>query len=602
MKTIYTLLLIALLSIMSAHAQSPQSFHYQAVPRDANGNIMQNQNISLKMLILKGSSSGSIIYSETHNVLTNDQGLVNIQVGEGTVITGALSNIDWHTDSYFIRVEMDPTGGSQFVNLGTSELSSVPYALYANQAGNVFSGNYNDLTNKPNLSTVATSGSYSDLAGTPNLSAVATSGLYSDLSGTPSLSAVATSGNYNDLLSKPNLAAVATSGSYNDLSGTPVLSTVATSGSYSDLTGTPNLSNYLSFTNPAAGDIAYYNGSAWQLLPAGTNGQVLKTGSNNSLMWDSETGDNLGDHTATNDILMNTYHLAYDNTSNSPMIGFDIQSNKGTLSLASDSTEISGFTKFSEDVVIEDYNSLTTYAVNTVSLSIDGTTTDADDTDYRLDMNNTSTLKNLEIDNGDIIFSFLGPDTTYIGYGYVTQYTDPTMYSPRLMFDDQGNNLHFYGSDFENTYNEDIGSSGNPWDDVHADNVYTSSDRRLKENINALSYGLNEIEKLEPVSYKLKRDLDEEKTQTGLIAQDVKKIIPEIVKEFDYEYDEENKTYQKRSVDYLSIDYIALVPVLINGIKEQQQQIDKQNKTIDALSQKVKLLENRLNQIEDQLD
>lgn len=120
--------------IMTANifAQSPQSFRYQAVARDNSGNILANQNVSFRISILSGGVSGTAAYSETHTGLsTNNFGLVELEIGKGTPMTGTFSAIDWGINSYFVKVEMDPEGGSNFQVLSTSQLLSVPYALFA---------------------------------------------------------------------------------------------------------------------------------------------------------------------------------------------------------------------------------------------------------------------------------------------------------------------------------------------------------------------------------------------------------------------------------------------------------------------------------------
>ncbi|MCH8318195.1 MAG: hypothetical protein IIA88_06825, partial [Bacteroidetes bacterium] len=123
------------LDVIRTFAQTPQSFNYQAIARDISGNILANQNVSFKIIILKTSTTGTVVYSETHSIITNQFGLVNIQIGNGTVVSGDLSTIDWGTDIYFVRIEMDVAGGVNYQLMGTSQLLSVPYALYAQSAG-----------------------------------------------------------------------------------------------------------------------------------------------------------------------------------------------------------------------------------------------------------------------------------------------------------------------------------------------------------------------------------------------------------------------------------------------------------------------------------
>src|SRR6056297_2750292 len=123
-------LLVAVISLL---AQAPNSFNYQAVVRDSQGEVLQNQNVSLLISILQGSETGTVVYSETHSKNTNDHGLVSLKIGEGTVETDDFSNISWDNGPYFIKLELDPDGGTSYTEMGTTQLLSVPYALYAGQ-------------------------------------------------------------------------------------------------------------------------------------------------------------------------------------------------------------------------------------------------------------------------------------------------------------------------------------------------------------------------------------------------------------------------------------------------------------------------------------
>jgi hypothetical protein len=147
-----TFLILAIILGVAVLAQTPQSFRYQAVARDNSGNILANQSVSFRISILSGSVSGTAVYIETHTGLsTNAFGLVELEIGKGTPVTGTFSSINWGSNTYFVKVEMDPEGGGTYQTLSTSQLLSVPYALYSEKAGNGFSGDYNDLFNRPLL-------------------------------------------------------------------------------------------------------------------------------------------------------------------------------------------------------------------------------------------------------------------------------------------------------------------------------------------------------------------------------------------------------------------------------------------------------------------
>ncbi len=115
-------------------AQAPQAIPYQAVARDNTGAALVNQNVSFQISIHDLIATGTIVYQETHSTTTNGLGLVTLQIGQGTPITGTLSAVNWGTGSKFIQVELDPTGGIAYTDMGTTQLMSVPYALHAGSA------------------------------------------------------------------------------------------------------------------------------------------------------------------------------------------------------------------------------------------------------------------------------------------------------------------------------------------------------------------------------------------------------------------------------------------------------------------------------------
>lgn len=133
----FVLLLTALLCIVSSSfAQSPQAFKYQAIARDQNGNALVNQQVSIRISIRQNSAEGTIAYQEIHRKLSNAQGLINLNIGEGIIEIGQFNKIDWSKGPFYVQIEMDTAGENNFINFGTSQLLSVPYALYAKESGN----------------------------------------------------------------------------------------------------------------------------------------------------------------------------------------------------------------------------------------------------------------------------------------------------------------------------------------------------------------------------------------------------------------------------------------------------------------------------------
>jgi uncharacterized protein (TIGR02145 family) len=133
MKKLYTLL--ALVLTLITFAQAPQGFNYQATVRNSSGALIVNQNVNFKFNVMLNSATSLPIFSETHLAPTDDLGQVNLVIGQGTATTGSFSTINWGTGNYYLGIELNT--GNGFVAMGTTQLLSVPYALYANSAGNL---------------------------------------------------------------------------------------------------------------------------------------------------------------------------------------------------------------------------------------------------------------------------------------------------------------------------------------------------------------------------------------------------------------------------------------------------------------------------------
>ncbi len=120
-----------LLLIGTARAQAPNAIPYQAAARNSSGAILATANISVRFTIRDAVATGSIVYRETHNITTSSQGLFSVNVGQGTVVAGSFTHINWGSNHKFMQVELDPTGGSSYIDMGTQQMLSVPYALFS---------------------------------------------------------------------------------------------------------------------------------------------------------------------------------------------------------------------------------------------------------------------------------------------------------------------------------------------------------------------------------------------------------------------------------------------------------------------------------------
>lgn len=134
MKNIIFTLLLLVCVILTSTAQTPQLFNYQATLRDNSGQLLVSEDISMRISILQFSPDGTVIYSEDHAVTTNSQGIVNLKIGSG-ISADEFAAINWSNGPYFIKIEIDTEGSANYIELGTTQLLSVPYALYADKAG-----------------------------------------------------------------------------------------------------------------------------------------------------------------------------------------------------------------------------------------------------------------------------------------------------------------------------------------------------------------------------------------------------------------------------------------------------------------------------------
>lgn len=129
-----SLTLLALIVTIIAFAQAPQGFNYQATVRNSSGALIVSQNVTFKFNIIKDASTSVPVFSETHYAPTDDLGAVNLIIGKGTPTTGTFASVDWGNGNYYLGIELNT--GNGFVAMGTTQLLSVPYALYALNAGN----------------------------------------------------------------------------------------------------------------------------------------------------------------------------------------------------------------------------------------------------------------------------------------------------------------------------------------------------------------------------------------------------------------------------------------------------------------------------------
>ncbi len=124
------LLFVGLILGGALFAQTPQSLKYQAIARNSEGVAIASSPIGLQFSIVANTVNGTTVYSETFTTTSNASGVFNVNIGTGNIVSGNFSEIEWGNDSYFLKVAMDVDGGTNYIEMGTSQLLSVPYSLY----------------------------------------------------------------------------------------------------------------------------------------------------------------------------------------------------------------------------------------------------------------------------------------------------------------------------------------------------------------------------------------------------------------------------------------------------------------------------------------
>jgi hypothetical protein len=585
----------AILLTANVVAQAPQKISYQAVVRNADHVLVTNSLVGMRVSILQGSASGSEVYVETHTPTSTINGLVSFEIGGGTVVSGDFSTIAWASGPYFIRTETDPSGGTSYSITGTSEFLSVPYALYS------LSG-----TPGPQGETGAKGADGQQGPQGPQ-----------GLTGAQGLQGI------------PGLLSPGTAvGNTTYWDGTKwVLNsgTLFNNGLNVGIgTTTPNAKlDINSPGNPLALKLNSTVGTYLGVYEADVyRGYV---GSYRGEDEDVDLGSSAGAvHLVTNgtiDLTAKAGNIGIGTTT--PATTLDISKNgKGqTVKVNAEDEVFMGFWEnngyrgyvgsYYGNVADIDVGSLAGSVHLVTGSSIDltaksgdigiGTTTpaqklhinetaDASDALIRVTANGNDKDAGIELERY----------ASGIQWRIINSGASAEGYQGKLVIQSGSNNFGNLRNDFEyysgiasngflrpgedNDYY--LGTSSRKWITVYAVNgTINTSDARNKSNIADLNYGLAEIMKLHPVSFTWKEN-PQWGTKLGLIAQEVKEVVKEVVVQGDLDpgTDESGNPLPKN--DEYGIYYSDLIPVLIKAIQEQQ-------KVIDELGSRIKALEKR---------
>ncbi|MFO7701769.1 MAG: DUF1566 domain-containing protein [Psychroflexus maritimus] len=283
MKKIYTSI-FALFMVLTTYAQTPEQMSYQAVIRDSADELVTNTQVGMQISILQGTANGSAVYVETQTPTTNLNGLVSVEIGEGTT-SDDFTTIDWANGPYFIKTETDPTGGTTYSITGTSQLMSVPYALYAKESGSSVPGPAGE--NGEDGVGITSTTDNNDGTFTLNFSD-GSSFTTADLTGpqgatgaTGPQGPIGAPGN-DGIDGQDGEDGVGITSTTDNNDGTFTLNfSDGSSFTTSDLTGPQGVAS--SANN--SGDMLYWDGSEWVIVPVGSPGQVLQLNVNGTPEW-----------------------------------------------------------------------------------------------------------------------------------------------------------------------------------------------------------------------------------------------------------------------------------------------------------------------------
>jgi hypothetical protein len=583
MKNTFTLLTFLILTA-SSFAQAPQKMSYQAVIRNSGGAIVNSTTVGIKISILQGSSTGTVVYAETQLVNTNANGLVSLEIGSGTFAT-----IDWANGPYFIKTETDPTGGTNYSIIGVSELLSVPYALFS---ANTYPG-----PSGPQGATGLTGPQgptgLTGAAGTNGTNGVdGNDGAQGPIGLTGATGPQGPAGNDGATGPQGPIGLTGAAGAAGANGATGLL---------------PN--------GTAAGNTSFWDGSQWVINNSNifNNGGFVGIGLNNPVQRLDVNGQvNIP---SDNAYMINQNKILHNRGLANLLIG----KNAGLLSTFGQYNVLAGHDAGLNNTI----GSQNTFiGAETGSSNLDGMMNSF--VGRRSGYLNTSGVENTFIgcfagQNNTIGShnSFMGvtsgnnnttgEENTFIGAhsGFYNETGNNNTYVGNFsgQFSTGSNNVLLgFGADVVSSNLNNVIAIGAGTIVTASNSVIigntsmtsiggqvgwsTISDRRVKTKIQEEKLGLNFILKLNPMRYQYNTLSQEGNYYSGLIAQDVENILNSLNTNFS------GIVSPKNDSDFYSIRYAEFVIPLINAIKEQQNQIDKLNKENAILFLKLEKIKN----------
>jgi trimeric autotransporter adhesin len=544
------LLLSSFFYVLLSSAQAPNKFSYQAVIRNASNALVSNAPVGIKISVLQTTSTGTTVYSETHTSTTNINGLASIEIGGGTVVSGVFANINWANGPFFIKTETDPTGGTSYSIVGTSQLLSVPYALFASNTANTW-GTLGNASTSPATNFIGTTdnqdvvfkrnGLVSGRINGANLSfgqnsLLAPTASFNSAFGTESLQFI-TSGQFNSAVGYQALRAN-TTGAQNTAFGADALTENTTAQANTAVGYRSLLFNQIGFQNTAIGaNTLESNVEGDRNTAVGNFALKLNTNNNNTAVgFKALEGNVIGlDNTALGHeallVCNRNYNTAVGNQAAKALTTGNYSVAIGNRALATN--------------IIGDQN------VAVGAISLEGATGAGNTAIGYFALGALGAgLTNTAVGNSAMLNQTSGNNNTSIGYQAVVPSTT-------------GNNQ------------VRIGNTAVAYAGVQVAWTITS-DRRWKSNIQKSNLGLEFIKNLNPVSYTRKDD-DSKKVEYGFIAQEIEESLTKS--------NASNTGIITKGDDGMyGVRYNDLIAPIVNALQE----LDEKNKQLIIENQELK--------------
>jgi hypothetical protein len=516
-----TLFYFSILFVFALVAQTPQAFKYQAVARDNAGNLVANQTIGFRISILQGSPTGTSVFSETHTIASNAFGLVNLEIGAGNLVSGNMSTINWGASTFFIKIEMDVNGGTNYLLMGTSQLLSVPYALFAEKANSVLNDQVNDADANP----------------------------------TNEIQSLSISGNTLSISNGNSVTLPSGTGGATGPTG-PTGLTGATGATGATGSGGGSLDQAYDFGGSGLGRSITADAGSVQINNSGSNttGLEVNTAVNNSTaILGNVTGFGVALRAESTNP-SNTFAAVQANTNSSNAQNSAILGNNSGGGYG-----ISGQIPSTASGLAAVYgnNLRTTGGYGVYGQGYNGVVGQTNyPNGYGVYGGNTNTTgggtTNLGIGTYGVGFNGVYGQTTNVTLGWAGYFT------------------------------ADLGCDGAGY---ALGGWVNASDRRLKSDIQPIGNALSKLASLEGKYYTITtKSLDKEgkvqqrsRKQYGVIAQDLEKVFPEMISEKAIFINAGDNT------TYKTVEYTQLVPVLLEAVKELKAKVEMLEKEIDNL-------------------